>query len=42
MNHEGQLQFYGPLDLLFEGLQLLLLKVTTPLVVETDFADGED
>ena len=41
MNHEGQLQLYGPLDLRFESLQLLLLKVATPLVVETHLADGD-
>ena len=40
MNHQGQLQLDSPTNLLFESQQLLLFELTTPIVVEADFADG--
>ena len=40
MNHQGQLQFDSPANLLLEGFQLFTLELTAPIIVETDFANG--
>ena len=42
VNHQGQLQFDSPTNLLFKGFQLFMLELTAPVIVETDFADGDN
>ena len=42
MNHQGQTSFYRPFHLLFECLQLLVLELTAPIIIQSDFADGDE
>ncbi len=41
MNHQGETGFYRPFHLLFECLQLLVLELTAPVIIQSDFANGE-
>ena len=42
MNHQRQLEFYCPAHLRLEGFELFALELAAPVVVETNFADGDD
>ena len=41
MNHQWQAGIYRPLHLLFESLQLLMFELTAPIVIQSDFANGD-
>ena len=40
MNHQGETGFYRPFHLFLECLQLLLFKLTAPVIIQSDFANG--
>ena len=41
VNHQGQTRFHRPTDLFLESLQLLLLELTAPVIIEANFTNGD-
>ena len=42
MNHQGKPGLHRPSHLLLKGLQLLLLELATPVIVEAHLTDGDE